>query len=461
MSVSFPHPLVFYGEKLTEEPYSFTVSTDGEDFNGSCTGQEEDCRRNVSFPLGAKKCVTLRGDGAFRDTGRICLSGEPPLDVTLSCRHLNVSVSWQHGGPRPGAGFRVHVGGTAGHQVSDTTALRFDLSRFVWASERRYLGFHFVTVTAKEGRSQSASVTKTFSYKQSKAVEVRCVLDFPAVDLNDSESGATLSFRNPLAIHEELRPASGVEFTASSEEGGAKDGVCSAADAVCRLDLAFPEGAKKCVKTLTGSLLGPGGGGEVAFNETGPVCASSATEASMVTLGVMLLLFFIAVFTVIIAVWKVKACTMKTLPKPLISPMETQEGLRYATVSCREDISPLTVTDHIAWREEEEEEDEEALQCGGGDHLPCNQYAAGGLSEGSGDDSGDDSGKTETVEMEEQEQEEEEEQEEEQEAALHGGGGADFLPIELLYAEGELSDRELSEVSCDDSVSPYDCRHDL
>lgn len=100
--------------------------------------------------------------------------------------------------------------------------------------------------------------------------------------------------------------------------------------------------------------------------------------------------------------------------------------------------------------EEEEEEDEEAaLQCGGGGHQPDPQYADGGLSEGSCDDSGE----MEAVEMEEQE------------AALQGGGGADFLPIGQLYAEGELSERELSEASCEDdseaALSPYDCRHDL
>ncbi|XP_056264382.1 uncharacterized protein LOC130189545 isoform X2 [Pseudoliparis swirei] len=446
MSVSFTHPLVFYGEKPAE-PFHFTVSTGGEDFNGSCTAQE-DCKRRVSFPLGVEKCVTLRGDGAFRDTGRVCLSGEPPLNVTLSCRHLNVSVSWQHGGP-PGAGFRVHMGGSAGlrHQVNDTTALRFDLNRFVWASERRYLGFLFVTVTAKEGRGQSASATRTFSYNLLKFPDVRCDLDFPTVVLKDSESGATLSFRNPLDIHEKLRPASAIQFSA-----GGSNGSCSAADDLCKLDLLFPEGAKKCVKTLTGTLLGRGGVGKVAFRKTGPVCASSSTDANMLTLGIMLLLLLIIVVVmVIIAVWKAKAYTMKTLPNPRIPPMENhEEGLRYAPVPYI-DISPLTVTDHRARMEEEEEEEDEeaALQCGGGGHQPDPQYADGGLSEGSCDDSGE----MEAVEMEEQE------------AALQGGGGADFLPIGQLYAEGELSERELSEASCEDdseaALSPYDCRHDL
>lgn len=41
-------------------------------------------------------------------------------------------------------------------------------------------------------------------------------LDFPAVVLKDSESGATLSFRNPLDIHEKLRPASAIQFSAVS-----------------------------------------------------------------------------------------------------------------------------------------------------------------------------------------------------------------------------------------------------
>lgn len=58
-----------------------------EDFNGSCTAQE-DCKRRVSFPLGVEKCVTLRGDGAFRDTGRVCLSGESTVLQEKSSFHL-------------------------------------------------------------------------------------------------------------------------------------------------------------------------------------------------------------------------------------------------------------------------------------------------------------------------------------------------------------------------------------
>ncbi|XP_075948136.1 interferon gamma receptor 1 [Anarhichas minor] len=340
-----------------------------------------------------------------------------PKSVKLSCQNLNVSVSWEYSEQKPETSFRVHVGGSAGHLVSDTTEHQYDLSHFIWASEERYFGFHYVTVTAKEGGNQSESIpSRTFTFNHLKTAEISCKLDFPPVDLIENESGATVSVMNPLQFYRELKQAAKSDsakfkFTVSSNYGDSQE-ACTARDKICKLSISFPEGAKKCVKTLKGWLFDGIGDRYVEFRETGPLCASKSTEVHVQLLIILLVVFAIVISVIIIVICKLKAWTLMVQPEPTPEPtpepklislqLNHKEGdLRYARVS-RTHISPVTLTDpSVSSGEKEEEVD---LQDSGVDsrrRLLASPYAEGGLSEGygRGEDSADDSDKTEIVSM--------------------------------------------------------------
>lgn len=426
VTVSFRHPRLFYGpeklKQLNEDAFKFTVSSDVGDFDGSCTAQQDDCKHNIMFPEGVEKCVTLKGsfvgDVVFRETGRICLSVPPPTNVTLSCSNLNVAVSWEFSKQQPQTSFRVHVGGSAGHYVTETTAHQYDLSHFIWASEERYLEFHYVTITAIEGGNQSESVTsKTFSFNILKPAHIKCLLDFPAVDLIESGSGATLSFVNPLQSYRELKQAkkpdtATFKFTVSSDSGDF-DGFCETQQDNCKRDIPFPEDVEKCV-SIKGWLFAGNFVGEVGFRKTGRICATASTEGHELVLVIMLIVVVIVIIVIIIGICKAKAWTMRLPhpPKPLTSPPHREGNMKYAPVSPI-DISDVRLTDNkpckISVSSEEEEEEEEVQGSSAGCDLkpPAGSYMEGGLSEEyrGGDDSADDSVKTETVSMDLEEEE--------------------------------------------------------
>ncbi|XP_031732521.1 uncharacterized protein LOC116399472 [Anarrhichthys ocellatus] len=439
--VSFTHPLCFYGAPTQTDgaTFKFTVSTDEADVNGSCTAQQNICKRSVSFPEGVEKCVALEGsfDGnrvgdvsySYRETGRICLSVLSPKNVKLNCQNLNVSVSWEYSEQKPKTSFRVHVGGSAGHLVSDTTEHQYDLSHFVWASEERYLGFHYVTVTAKEGGNQSESIpSSTFTFNHLKTAEISRKLDFPPVDLIENKSGATLSFMNPLLFYRELKQAAKSDsakfkFTVSSNDGDS-EGACTAQEKICKLNILIPEGAEKCVKTLKGWLFEGSEVGYVEFREMGLLCASKSKEVHVLLLVILLFVFAIVSSVIIIVICKVKAWTLNVppKPKPLISlqPNHKAGDLRYAPVS-RTVISPVTLTDKLCKNPSVSSGEEDDLQDSGVDsrrRLLARPYAEGGLSEGYGrhEDSADDSEKTEIVSMDL----------EEEEVEVEGEGGSGY-----------------------------------
>lgn len=426
VTVSFTHPLLFYRQlkPADEDTFIFNFSSDVGQFDGFCTDDKDDCKLDISFPEGVEKCVSLKGslidrnhfgDVVFRETGRICLSAAvlPPTNVTLSCPNVNVTVSWEHGEQHARTRFRVHIGGSAGHHVSETTDRQYDLSHFVWASEERYLGFHYVTVTAIEGGDQSESVTsKTFTFNKLKLAQISCEVDFPPVDLNEKDSGATLSFANPLHFYRELKQAvkpdtTNFKFTNSSDGDLLRRlQTCTAEQEICKQDISFPEDVEKCVR-LKGWLNAGNNVGKVVFRETGRICASTSTELHAVTLTIMLFVLGILIVVITIVICKVKAWTMKvpSLPKPLL-PDHMEGVLMYAPVP-RADISQLTVSKpcknpSVSSEEEEENDLTENLQdssVGSDVRPPAGSYTKGELSEeyGKDDDSADDSVKTETV----------------------------------------------------------------
>ncbi|XP_059187770.1 interferon gamma receptor 1 [Centropristis striata] len=454
LSVSFTHPQLFYRDLKQPDgaTFNFTVSTDTRGFPSLCRFNDNTftCDVDVLFHEGEEKCLRVSGSFiggvAFRDTGRICLSLPPPTNVTLSCQNFNVAVSWMYGHRRPQTSFRVHIGGTAGHNVIETTEQRFDLSRFVWATEERYMGFHSVTVTAVERGNQSEPTKPiTFSFNDYKQADEKWKLDFPPVNLTENDSGTSVTFMNPFHFYKELKDASKPDtatfrFTASFDGGSTVEGNCPVKVKKCKLPVLFPDDTEKCIH-LKGLLIEGNNIGEVVFRQTDRICVSTSYEIHTTTLVILLLVLGIIVSALIVVICKVKAWTMRLPgpPKPLIKVKEHQEGtMRYAPVSST-DVSKLTVNGPCKNPSVSSEEDailkeklqEKFKECSSSELLPAaGLYAKGDLSEGYGgeEDSANSSSRTVSIDLEAEEErvqeevevvvQEQQQQEEEEEEGL-------------------------------------------
>ncbi|KAL7404384.1 hypothetical protein ABVT39_013920 [Epinephelus coioides] len=361
-----------------------------------------------------------------------------PTNVTLSCTNLNVTVSWKYQERKPQTSFRVHITGSAGDYETETTDHQYDLSHFVWQSEEHYLAFHYVTVTAIEGGNQSQSVqSETFTFNKLKYADKTCALDFPPVDLNENDSGATVSFVNPLYFYRELKEVgkwNAVTFIYSVfSDGALMSGPteCTAAQEHCKHDVSFPEGVEKCVN-LSGWLSARGNLAEVEFRESSRICLSESAELHAVVLTVILFVLAIVISVIIIIIYRANAWTMKipSLPRPLISELQNlRERDMYAHMS-HEHFSQVIVSQpckNPSVSSEEENHLMENLDSSAGSGFQHDEFYMGGRSEGyrRGDDSENSSVKSET----------------------------DSTGLE------EEDEEELEEVSVE--VSPYDCPHTL
>uniref|UniRef100_A0A8D0D3I4 Interferon gamma receptor 1 n=1 Tax=Sander lucioperca TaxID=283035 RepID=A0A8D0D3I4_SANLU len=216
----------------------------------------------------------------------------------------------EHG---PQTRFIVQIEGSEGKPYqNETTDHRYNLSDYIWASEKRYMDLHYVTVTAVEGGNQSEPVTsETLSFNDLKTVKIKCELDFPPVDVYEKDSGATVSFRNPLHYYSQLKHAVKTDATIFkfSSDYGDVDGVCTVKQKNCKHDISFPEGAEKCVN-LTGSLFKEDRSSYVLFRKT-HICATPSTPSA--AFAIMLFLLFVVISVVIFLICKAKAWTMNQI----------------------------------------------------------------------------------------------------------------------------------------------------
>uniref|UniRef100_A0A3P8S403 Fibronectin type-III domain-containing protein n=1 Tax=Amphiprion percula TaxID=161767 RepID=A0A3P8S403_AMPPE len=204
------------------------------------------------------------------------LAVPPPRNVHVSCQNAKVSVSWDYSKQQPHTIFRINISGS-----SETTDHHFDLSHFVWKSEENYKDFLYVTVTAIQGDSQSEGVqSNSFSFNYLKTVDTQCSLDFPPVDVKEDESGATVSFPNPVHFYKELEQtvnpnaAPVFQYIVSSVKNHC---ICSVYRVdTCKLDVPFPEGVKKCVR-LKGTLFDSNFVNQLVVRETAEICAHVST----------------------------------------------------------------------------------------------------------------------------------------------------------------------------------------
>ncbi|XP_070776002.1 interferon gamma receptor 1 [Enoplosus armatus] len=364
-------------------------------------------------------------DGAFTVlllmvTGASAVVVLPPSNVTVSCQNVRVTVSWEYSKRQPQTSFRVQMRGSAGdYDLKETSDHQYDLSHLVWAPGVRYLDFLYATVTAIQGGDQSEPVeSKTFSFNALKTVDIKCSLNFPSVDLNVADSGATVSFRNPLHDYSELKRAivwdeAFIEYNVTSGGAVFKED-CTVKQENCKLS--FSGGVEKCA-SLGGSLFSVNKVEYVLFNKMDSICPSSSTEVHMMTLVLLLsvIVFLITVATIII--YKTRAWTLKT-PSPLkpeVKPLYREQDSRYYSVR-KTDISTVVIDNKPCKKPSVSSEEENLEDCSRGDverRLHGNQeLEAERLIEERrrDDDSADDSVKTECIsiylEVEEEEEEE-------------------------------------------------------
>ncbi|XP_023124698.2 interferon gamma receptor 1 isoform X1 [Amphiprion ocellaris] len=236
----------------------------------------------------------------------------PPRNVHVSCQNAKVSVSWDYSKQQPHTIFRINISGSSENwEVSRTTDHHFDLSHFVWKSEENYKDFLYVTVTAIQGDSQSEGVqSNSFSFNYLKTVDTQCSLDFPPVDVKEDESGATVSFPNPVHFYKELEQTVNpdavpvFQYIVSSVKNHTAyirqfEENCMERVDTCKLDVPFPDGVKKCVR-LKGTLFDSNFVNQLVVRETAEICAHVSAEVDVVMVTVIL--FCVLVFIIIVVV---------------------------------------------------------------------------------------------------------------------------------------------------------------
>ncbi|XP_054865878.1 interferon gamma receptor 1 isoform X2 [Amphiprion ocellaris] len=214
----------------------------------------------------------------------------PPRNVHVSCQNAKVSVSWDYSKQQPHTIFRINISGSSENwEVSRTTDHHFDLSHFVWKSEENYKDFLYVTVTAIQGDSQSEGVqSNSFSFNYLKTVDTQCSLDFPPVDVKEDESGATVSFPNPVHFYKELEQTVNpdavpvFQYIVSSVKNHTAyirqfEENCMERVDTCKLDVPFPDGVKKCVR-LKGTLFDSNFVNQLVVRETAEICAHVSAD---------------------------------------------------------------------------------------------------------------------------------------------------------------------------------------
>ncbi|XP_042255827.1 interferon gamma receptor 1 [Thunnus maccoyii] len=265
----------------------------------------------------------------------------PPTNVTVRCQNLQITVHWEYSKQEPQTRFGVKILGTPEEgrkHENETTDHQYDLSNYIWESEKHYMGYNYVNVTAIQGGNQSVPVSsKSFTYKYEKTAHIKCELDFPPFNLTVKDSKATVRFENPLHYYKKLKraikqdafqPPPVFRFQVSINGTDFNNGYCRIEDHICTQAFSSIEGVN-CVK-LRGQLFDGSGTGHVPFRETEQICASELSDKAELDVYVMTLFILLAIFVlisivIISIICKEKACTINdSLPKPLEWPPESR-----------------------------------------------------------------------------------------------------------------------------------------
>ncbi|XP_061581248.1 interferon gamma receptor 1 [Cololabis saira] len=274
----------------------------------------------------------------------------PPENVNVTCQNLNTTVSWNYSKDQPETTFRVNIIGRDGNKAIETENHQYDLSRFVWQSQENYLDLYYVKVIAIQGGNQSEAVSsKTFSFDDLKTVDIKCVLDFPNIEVTSDETQTSVEFQNPLHFYQQLKQAVKTDtrtfkFKVSPVgSAGDFDGECNERQSFCKRDVQFSKGVEQCVR-LTGSLY-HSSRFPIKFNETKKICATPSDEILYWTAVILGSIFAVIILIVVIAICKVKAWTMQKAKQPVCLTDFNEQNKICKSVS-KEKINALNYTSH-------------------------------------------------------------------------------------------------------------------
>ncbi|NP_001347806.1 interferon gamma receptor 1 precursor [Austrofundulus limnaeus] len=274
-----------------------------------------------------------------------------PTNVTVSCQNVKTTVSWIYNKQQPDTTFKVTIQPEDSQpHVVYTREHSYELGSFVWQSQKLYMSFLYVTITAIQGGNQSEAVkSNSFSFNNLKTVHTKCFLDFPHVNLLMHEMKMSVTFQNPLSFYKELN--STVEGTSSEFtfdvilDEHKFSGKCFVKDSYCKLDVKFSEGEDKCV-SLTGHLLYNNGINFVSFRKTHRFCSTEPPEHDhgVNYLAVLLMSSFVLLICVmIILICKVKAWTTKTPDPPKILEWTVQANHTNVHYTVTAVMSPVSM----------------------------------------------------------------------------------------------------------------------
>ncbi|KAM9857417.1 interferon gamma receptor 1 [Aulostomus maculatus] len=268
----------------------------------------------------------------------------PPTNMTVTCCNFSTTVQWEYSDQEPAAKFLVYVGGSA--RGYETTERQYDLSQLLWDSLENILDSHSVTVRAMQGGQMSENVSVSFTFSALKTTHVKCILELPPVALREEDSGAMVSFKNPLNYYKKLKQATGMSnahfgFTVSVDVE-AFQGHCHLE--TCKCEVTFPENVDKCITKMEG-ILKDSIGRYVKLQMTEDICLTESSQLQVMPLVVLLsvLLSVLVITLVFFIVYKVKAWTVTTpdLPPSLLASRRRQDlGVHVPSVR---DLSALDV----------------------------------------------------------------------------------------------------------------------
>lgn len=145
--------------------------------------------------------------------GYVTANVEPPANVTLHCHNLHNFVEWGYSQHKPGLQFKIDIYTTKSGDI-DPVVVDSPTSQADLPSLPDITDSYLVTVTALFGQNESGPVPLNgiaFSYYNSD-VEMKCILNFPPVNVTAKEDGDVLfSFTHPWILYGDRFPSSTIK----------------------------------------------------------------------------------------------------------------------------------------------------------------------------------------------------------------------------------------------------------
>ncbi|GAA6101626.1 interferon gamma receptor 1-like [Tachysurus ichikawai] len=133
----------------------------------------------------------------------VCLNralSEPVLtDVRLTCHNFKNVLYWNYSAPDPKPEFSVTISGYEnGVESVLTNQTYLDISEYTHDAVD---GYHVQVTAQANGSELETSAGISFSYNKDFPTEVKCVVDFPSLEVSVFDRRVKLSFTHPFYFH--------------------------------------------------------------------------------------------------------------------------------------------------------------------------------------------------------------------------------------------------------------------